>query len=211
MYTHQQQWSAALRVAQAHDAASVTTILRQKGDALVAGGKLADAEAVFTQAHSPERAVRAYRDAGLWDDALRVARQWQPELVAEIEAARSAAAHGAGGSSDGSAAVRLQQARMLERQVLPIRLVCGKHATVQSMGGRLAWATDTRWACTHVLVPPRGRTKQQWMPTWSCRRETAPTRSCLRRRGRPALGWLRSICAGAPRTWSSWPPGTWLP
>lgn len=117
MYTHQQQWSAALRVAQAHDAASVTAILRQKGDALVAADKLTDAEAVFTQAHAPERAVRAYRNAGRWEDALRVARHWQPELVAETEAARAAAAHGSNAGGDGGLSARLQQARMLERQV----------------------------------------------------------------------------------------------
>eukprot|EP00892_Ulva_mutabilis_P000305 jgi/Ulvmu1/10275/UM060_0077.1 len=158
MYTHQQQWAAALRVAQAHDAGSVTAILRQKGDALVAASTLADAEAVFTQAHAPERAVRAYRDAGRWDDALRVARQWQPELVAETEAARAAATHSAAGGSDGGAAARLQQARMLERQGAYqaavdayMELSPGDSLDTQLLA--TAWQTGARLASQHM----RGR------------------------------------------------------
>lgn len=146
MYTHQQQWSAALRVAQAHDAASVTAILRQQGDALVTAGKLADAETVFTKAHAPERAVRAYRNAGQWEDALRVARHWQPELVAETEAARAAATHGPGAGGDGGVAARLQQARLLERQVFPQALssfaaaaCCGHYAVVAFASSGLWW------------------------------------------------------------------------
>lgn len=49
MYCHQQMWDAALRVAESHDAASSTTILRQQADALVAEGSLADAEIIYVQ------------------------------------------------------------------------------------------------------------------------------------------------------------------
>jgi intraflagellar transport protein 172 len=49
MYCHQQMWDAALRVAESHDAASSTSILRQQADALVAEGRLADAEVIYVQ------------------------------------------------------------------------------------------------------------------------------------------------------------------
>lgn len=203
MYTHQQQWSAALRVAQAHDAASVTAILRQKGDTLVAAEKLADAEAVFTQAHAPERAVRAYRNAGQWEDALRVARHWQPELVAETEAARAAATHGSGASGDGSLAVRLQQARMLERQVLPpcsaracccrvLQTLCPQPAVTSSR----FWQPFTRASADRCPLI-RGRTKRLWKRTWPCRPETAWTLSFLLRHGRPVRGSRPSVCRAA--------------
>ena len=49
MYCHQQLWDAALRVAEAHDAGSTSTILRQQAEALVAEGSLADAEMIYVQ------------------------------------------------------------------------------------------------------------------------------------------------------------------
>ena len=49
MYCHQQLWDAALRVAEAHDAGSTSTILRQQAEALVAEGSLAEAEIIYVQ------------------------------------------------------------------------------------------------------------------------------------------------------------------
>lgn len=49
MYCHQQMWEAALRVAESHDAASSSSILRQQADALAAEGSLADAEQIYVQ------------------------------------------------------------------------------------------------------------------------------------------------------------------
>ena len=58
MYCHQQMWDAALRVAEAHDAGSSSTILRQQADALVAQGSLTDAEIIYVQV-SPGYALGA--------------------------------------------------------------------------------------------------------------------------------------------------------
>ena len=72
------------------------------------------------QAHAPDQAVRAYRERGMWDDALRVARHWRPELVRELESARyaSSGAHGGAIAHSGSLESQLQRAKNFERQVL---------------------------------------------------------------------------------------------
>jgi hypothetical protein len=49
MYSHQQMWDAALRVSESHDAASVSSVLRQQADALVQEGRLTEAELVYVQ------------------------------------------------------------------------------------------------------------------------------------------------------------------
>ena len=56
----------------------------------------------------------------MWDDAVRVARHWRPELVQELESARSASsgAHGGGSANSSSLDSQLQRAKNLERQVL---------------------------------------------------------------------------------------------
>lgn len=76
----------------------------------------------IVQAHAPDQAVRAYRERGRWEDALRVARHWRPELVGELEATRAAATHrgGVGGAPLGGIEEQLQHAKTLERQVSKI-------------------------------------------------------------------------------------------
>ena len=61
MHMHQQQWAAALRIAETHDAGAVAAVYRAHGASLAADGKLAEAEAVFLQGKAPDPAIKMYR------------------------------------------------------------------------------------------------------------------------------------------------------
>lgn len=119
MHVHAGLWDAALAVAQAHDAAAVPDILRKQGELLAEGRKLHEAEAAFLQAKAPERAVKMFRDAGLWDDALRIARHYVPHAVQDVERARASHAQSSTPGASGTVDATIQKAKLFERQVKP--------------------------------------------------------------------------------------------
>jgi intraflagellar transport protein 172 len=114
MHCHARDWAAALRVAAAHDAAAVPGVLCARGDAAAAAGDLADAEDAYIAAKAPERAIKMFREAGLWDDALRVAHALRPDAARELERGRDAAAGAAAGG--GAADAKIRKAKLFERQ-----------------------------------------------------------------------------------------------
>ncbi|CAH8637155.1 unnamed protein product [Heterobilharzia americana] len=85
MYVHNQDWDSAARVASEHDPDSVNDVLL--GQARLAFGEkeFAQAEALLLRAQRPDMAVRAYREAGMWEDALRVAETYLPNRVQELK------------------------------------------------------------------------------------------------------------------------------
>ncbi|KER27764.1 hypothetical protein T265_05253 [Opisthorchis viverrini] len=84
MYVHNQDWDSAARVAAEHDPDSVNDVLL--GQARLAFGEkeFARAEALLLRAQRPDMAVRAYREAGMWEEALRVAEAYLPNRVHEL-------------------------------------------------------------------------------------------------------------------------------
>ena len=114
MWLHQQEFAAAMRVAEGHDAASIRDIQVAQGTALAEQGALEQAERLFVDAREPERAVNMYRDLGDWGNALRVAQAFLPAYKQrELSEAHAAAAGGARGGGGGDA---LAVARGLEKQ-----------------------------------------------------------------------------------------------
>nr|CAH8871752.1 unnamed protein product [Trichobilharzia regenti] len=85
MYVHNQDWDSAARVASEHDPDSVNDVLL--GQARLAFGEkeFAQAEALLLRAQRPDMAVRAYREAGMWEEALRVAETYLPNRVQELK------------------------------------------------------------------------------------------------------------------------------
>ncbi len=86
MYTHQQDWAAALRVAENYDPRSVSEILVMQAKVAVQNGDFARAEELFLRARKPEAAVAAFKEAGRWPDVLRIAREHLPRDLPDLEA-----------------------------------------------------------------------------------------------------------------------------
>jgi intraflagellar transport protein 172 len=116
MYVHQGLWTAALHVAEGHDAAAVSDIYCKQGDFLASEHKMHEAETTYLQAKAPDRVIKMFRDAQMWDDALRIARHYKPEVLHELERQREACI--LGGQSTGSTVdAKIQKAKLFERQV----------------------------------------------------------------------------------------------
>lgn len=90
MYTHQQDWASATRVAETADHGSLPDVLCAQAKALVERNEFTKAEALYVRAKKPELAVEAYKAASRWNDAQRIAKEFLPHKVAEL-----AAEHGA--------------------------------------------------------------------------------------------------------------------
>lgn len=84
MYMHQQDWTAALRVADLCDPATISDVLVAQAQDMMKKEELQKAEALLIRAKRPDVAIIMYRDKMQWDDALRVAEYFLPSKVAEI-------------------------------------------------------------------------------------------------------------------------------
>ena len=74
MYVHQQDWASALRIADNYDTASRAEIRAAQARALMDKRDWRAAEDVWIELRQFEKAVKMYKDARMWEDALRVAK-----------------------------------------------------------------------------------------------------------------------------------------
>ncbi|XP_053239953.1 intraflagellar transport protein 172 homolog isoform X3 [Podarcis raffonei] len=78
MYAHAQNWAAAQRVAEAHDPDSVVLVLVGQADAAFKQKEFQKAEALLLRAQRLDLAVKHYKEAAMWSDALRVCKEFLP-------------------------------------------------------------------------------------------------------------------------------------
>jgi len=123
MFVHAEDWASAARVAETHAPELLPETLclnaefvlkkhfnandekRDERQTLTETERstLTDAERLFIRAKRPDRAIDAYRDRNAWDDVLRVAKDYAPRRLVELEnERRDAVSSGTkGGSSVG--------------------------------------------------------------------------------------------------------------
>ena len=96
-------------------------MLTAQAKVCVERGEFTKAEALYVRAKKPELAVKAYKEAQRWNDATRIAREFLPHRVGELQAEHQAylrgegPSHGGGGGGGGeSAETLLAPARALE-------------------------------------------------------------------------------------------------
>ena len=102
MYSHAEDWEGALRVAESFAESApelVPETLRAHADALLKKlttrsddttpedtlNTMRHAERLFIKANRADLAIGAYRERGAWDDAIRVAADYAPRRVLELE------------------------------------------------------------------------------------------------------------------------------
>lgn len=111
MYIHQQDWSAAMRVGEQYDPASIPEVLVAQGRLAVEEKDFARAETFFVDAKKPNFALRAYMDARKYPEALRVAKAHLPHQIKEVNAEIQRRVSGESSSKDEF----IESARMWER------------------------------------------------------------------------------------------------
>ncbi|ESP05446.1 hypothetical protein LOTGIDRAFT_228027 [Lottia gigantea] len=85
MYVHSQDWDAAQRVAEAFDPESVSDVLVGQARFAFDEKEFAKAESYLLRAQKPELAVKFYRDSGMWQDALRVCKEYVPNKLQQLQ------------------------------------------------------------------------------------------------------------------------------
>jgi len=114
MYVHQQDWANATRVSEAHDSASMGDILIAQAKACIERSEFTKAEALYVRAKKPEQAVKAYKTANRWQDAIRIAREFLPHKVQELMGEHAAYMRGEQGLGAQSHDELMARGRQLE-------------------------------------------------------------------------------------------------
>lgn len=94
MYVHQRKWDAAMRVAEGHDAAAILQVYERQAQSLQEQKSFQQAETLYISAKKPESAIKMYKDNGLWDDAVRVAKIHLPRMLPQIQQERQSGVTG---------------------------------------------------------------------------------------------------------------------
>ncbi|XP_064411524.1 intraflagellar transport protein 172 homolog [Latimeria chalumnae] len=81
MYVHNQDWDAAQRVAEAHDPDSVADVLVGQARFAFEQKEYQKAEVFLLRSQRPELAVKFYKDAGMWSDAMRICKEYVPNKL----------------------------------------------------------------------------------------------------------------------------------
>uniref|UniRef100_A0A669PJU1 Intraflagellar transport protein 172 homolog n=1 Tax=Phasianus colchicus TaxID=9054 RepID=A0A669PJU1_PHACC len=112
MFVHNQNWDAAQRVAEAHDPDSVADVLVGQARFAFEHREFQKAEAFLLRAQRPELAIKYYKEADMWSEALRICKEYVPGRLEELqkECGREAAKKGSGGTEG-----LLEQAREWEQ------------------------------------------------------------------------------------------------
>ncbi|XP_065179819.1 intraflagellar transport protein 172 homolog [Sycon ciliatum] len=79
MYVHSRDWEAAQRVAEEHHPESLTDVLLGQGRNAFEAKEYTKSEAFLLRAQRPDMVVKYYKGAGMWQDALRVAKEYMPK------------------------------------------------------------------------------------------------------------------------------------
>ncbi|TRY86956.1 hypothetical protein DNTS_000647 [Danionella cerebrum] len=85
MHIHNKDWTNAQRVAEAHDPESVADILVSQAKFCFDQKEFSKAEAFLLRAQRPELAIKYYKDAGMWSDAMRICKDYLPSKLSILQ------------------------------------------------------------------------------------------------------------------------------
>ena len=84
MYAHLENWEEALRIAEEYDPSSVGDVLAEQGKKAFQAANYSKAESLLLRAQKPEIVIVLYKEALMWKEALRFAKEYIPSKVAEL-------------------------------------------------------------------------------------------------------------------------------
>lgn len=85
MYTHSSDWDSALRVAEQNLPEAINEVLMSQAAAALELQNYNDYERLLIRAERPEIIVQNYKENCMYDDALRIANEYVPQAVPEIQ------------------------------------------------------------------------------------------------------------------------------
>ena len=108
MYIHQQDWVQAGRVAEQYDPSAMPDVFVAQARIAIERKDFTRGETLFINAKKPELALKAYKEAGRWQDAIRVAKRHLPHKLSEVndDYSRAKLGHGGGRGDTNSSSGR---------------------------------------------------------------------------------------------------------
>lgn len=85
MYVHNKDWTNAQRVAESHDPESVSEVLVGQAKFCFEQKDFQKAEAFLLRAQRPDLAVKYYKDADMWSDAMRICKEYLPNKLSLLQ------------------------------------------------------------------------------------------------------------------------------
>ncbi|KAM6915750.1 intraflagellar transport protein 172 homolog [Xenentodon cancila] len=85
MYVHNKDWANAQRVAEGHDPESVSEVLVGQAKFCFEQKEFQKSEAFLLRAQRPELAVKLYKDADMWSDAMRICKEYLPNKLSMLQ------------------------------------------------------------------------------------------------------------------------------
>ncbi|XP_050421465.1 intraflagellar transport protein 172 homolog [Adelges cooleyi] len=85
MYTHNQDWDNAERVAEQHDKTSITDVLMSRAKIEFEAANYPKFEALLLRCHNPELIVKQYQEKGMWVEALKSCREYLPAKLDKMQ------------------------------------------------------------------------------------------------------------------------------
>ncbi|XP_034555797.1 intraflagellar transport protein 172 homolog [Notolabrus celidotus] len=85
MYIHNKDWASAQRVAEGHDPESVSEVLVGQAKFCFEQNDFQKAEAFLLRAQRPDIAVKYYKDAEMWSDAMRICKEYLPNKLSVLQ------------------------------------------------------------------------------------------------------------------------------
>lgn len=84
MYVHLRDWVNAIRVAETHDATSVSDVYIAQAKSTSDEGEFHKAEEIYIAVGRPELALAMFKESNMWPEALRLAQMHLPHLVVDV-------------------------------------------------------------------------------------------------------------------------------
>ncbi|KAI8902928.1 hypothetical protein BC833DRAFT_571194 [Globomyces pollinis-pini] len=84
MYIHDENWDAALQVAEMYEPVSVPEVLIGQAKVAFTKQEYSKAESLILRAQRPELGIKMYKDTSNWKEALRFTKQYLPNKLNEV-------------------------------------------------------------------------------------------------------------------------------
>jgi len=84
MYIHNENWDAAIRVAETYDSKSVPEVLIGQAKLTFEKKDYTKAESLLLRAQRPDLAIKFYKDVGMWEEAIKFTKEYLPNKLADI-------------------------------------------------------------------------------------------------------------------------------
>ncbi|VDK73481.1 unnamed protein product [Litomosoides sigmodontis] len=85
MYVHNQQWENAERVAKQYNPEVLSDVYIREARMAIERKDFTRAESCLLRANRPEIILRYYKESGMWQDAIRIARDYLPSELHQLE------------------------------------------------------------------------------------------------------------------------------